>query len=81
MPNEIPLTVTGNLVEAPVLRLTPNGTPVIRFTVASTPRVFDRETSVWREGEPTFLDCTAWRQLAESWAHCRASSGRPAASR
>lgn len=68
MRNEIPLTVTGNLVEDPELRFTPNGTPVIRFTIASTPRVFDREADAWRDGEPTFLDCTAWRQLAENLA-------------
>ncbi|QCX82907.1 Single-stranded DNA-binding protein (plasmid) [Streptomyces sp. YIM 121038] len=51
-----------------MLRLTPNGTPVINFTVASTPRVFDRERDAWWDGEPTFLDCTVWRQLAENVA-------------
>lgn len=66
--NDISLTVTGNLVEDPELRFTPNGVPVIRFTIASTPRVFDREADAWRDGEPTFLDCTAWRQLAENLA-------------
>lgn len=66
MRNDIPLTVTGNLVEDPELRLTPNGIPVARFTIASTPRTFDREADTWRDGEPTFLDCTVWRQLAEN---------------
>ncbi|MEU9056433.1 single-stranded DNA-binding protein [Streptomyces sp. NPDC048384] len=68
MRNDIPLTVIGNLVEDPELRFTPNGVPVARFTVASTPRTFDREADAWRDGEPTFLDCTAWRQLAENLA-------------
>ncbi|MEW1914331.1 single-stranded DNA-binding protein [Kitasatospora sp. NPDC085895] len=68
MRNDLPLTVIGNLVEDPELRFTPTGVPVARFTVAFTPRSFDRETNTWRDGEPTFLDCTAWRQLAENLA-------------
>ncbi|MFB7292241.1 single-stranded DNA-binding protein [Actinacidiphila glaucinigra] len=39
-----------------------------RFTVVSTPRSFDRETNTWRDGEPAFLDCSAWQQLAENLA-------------
>ncbi|WP_266655577.1 single-stranded DNA-binding protein [Streptomyces sp. NBC_01549] len=58
----------GNLVDDPELRFTPAGVPVARFTVASTPRTFDRDTNTWRDGEPTFLDCSAWRQLAENLA-------------
>ena len=68
MRNELPLTVIGNLVDDPELRFTPAGVPVARFTVASTPRTFDRDTNTWRDGEPTFLDCSAWRQLAENLA-------------
>ncbi|MGW2583870.1 single-stranded DNA-binding protein [Streptomyces virginiae] len=68
MRNDTPLTVIGNLVDDPELRFTQAGIPVARFTVASTPRSFDRETSTWRDGEPTFLDCSAWRQLAENLA-------------
>ncbi|SED17511.1 single-strand DNA-binding protein [Streptomyces sp. 2231.1] len=68
MRNDTPLTVIGNLVDDPELRFTPAGVPVARFTVASTPRSFDRETNTWRDGEPTFLDCSAWRQLAENLA-------------
>ncbi|MET8328658.1 single-stranded DNA-binding protein [Streptomyces sp. NPDC005181] len=60
------MTLIGNLVEDPELRFTPNGVPVARFTVASTPRTFDREANAWQDGETTFLDCTAWRQLAEN---------------
>lgn len=68
MRNELPLTVIGNLVDDPELRFTSAGVPVARFTVASTPRVFDRDTNAWRDGEPTFMDCSAWRQLAENLA-------------
>ncbi|WP_331751463.1 single-stranded DNA-binding protein (plasmid) [Streptomyces globisporus] len=68
MRNDIPLTVIGNLVEDPELRFTPNGVPMARFTIASTPRTFDREADTWRDGEPTFLDCTTWRQPAENLA-------------
>ncbi|MFE5302271.1 single-stranded DNA-binding protein [Streptomyces sp. NPDC056632] len=68
MRNDLPLTVIGNLVDDPELRFTANGMAVARFTVASTPRAFDRETNAWRDGEPTFLDCSCWRQLAENVA-------------
>lgn len=68
MRNELPLTVIGNLVDDPELRFTSAGVAVARFTVASTPRTFDRETGAWRDGEPTFLDCSCWRQLAENVA-------------
>ncbi|WP_455770653.1 single-stranded DNA-binding protein [Streptomyces erythrochromogenes] len=47
----------GNLVEGPELRFTPNGIPGTRFTAASTPRSFDRDTDQWREAETTSLDC------------------------
>lgn len=68
MRNELPLTVIGNLVDDPELRFTSAGVAVARFTVASTPRTFDRDTGAWRDGEPTFLDCSCWRQLAENAA-------------
>lgn len=68
MRNELPLTVIGNLVDDPELRFTSAGVAVARFTVASTPRTFDRDTGAWRDGEPTFLDCSCWRQLAENVA-------------
>ncbi|MFJ2478353.1 single-stranded DNA-binding protein [Streptomyces sp. NPDC087659] len=68
MRNELPSTVIGNLVDDPELRFTSAGVAVARFTVASTPRTFDRDTGVCRDGEPTFLDCSCWRQLAENVA-------------
>ena len=57
-----------NLTENPELRFTPSGVPMARFTVAVNPRVFDESSGEWRDGEPSFCNCTAWRQLAENTA-------------
>ena len=65
MAGETTLTIVGNLTADPELRFTPSGHAVAEFTVASTPRSYDRETGAWRDGEALFLRCTAWRQLAE----------------
>jgi single-strand DNA-binding protein len=65
MANETQLTIVGNLTADPELRFLPNGTGMAKFTVASTPRVFDREKNEYRDGEPLFLTCTVWRELAE----------------
>jgi single-strand DNA-binding protein len=59
------LTVVGNLAGDPELRYTPQGIALAKFAVASTPRVLDRESGQWRDGDPLFLTCTAWRELAE----------------
>ena len=68
MAGETPITVIGNLTADPELRFTPNGVPVANFTVASTPRTFDRQTNEWRDGEAMFLNCSVWRQAAENVA-------------
>jgi len=65
MAGETTLTIVGNLTADPELRFTPTGHAVADFTVASTPRSYDRDAGQWRDGEPLFLRCTAWRQLAE----------------
>lgn len=65
---DTPLHVIGNLTSAPELRFTPQGVAQARFTVASTPRFFDKQTSQWRDGDALFMRCTAWRQLAENVA-------------
>ena len=65
MANETQITTIGNLTADPELRFTPAGVAVVKFTVASTPRVFDREKNEYRDGDPLFLNCTAWRDLAE----------------
>jgi len=68
MAGETTLTIVGNLTADPELRFTPSGHAVAEFTVASTPRNYDRQAGQWRDGEPLFLRCTAWRQLAEHTA-------------
>jgi single-strand DNA-binding protein len=65
MSSETSLTVIGNLTADPDLRFTPSGVAMAKFTVASTPRVFDKATNEYKDGEPLFLTCTAWRDLAE----------------
>src|SRR5689334_10969003 len=62
---ETPITVVGNLASDPELRFTPNGVAMARFSVASTPRSYDKTTGQWRDGTAMFLRCTAWRDLAE----------------
>ena len=68
MAGETPITVIGNLTADPELRFTPSGAAVANFTVASTPRTFDRQTNEWRDGEAMFLNCSVWRQAAENAA-------------
>lgn len=65
---DTPLTIVGNLTDDPELRFTASGIAVCKFTIASTPSYFDKTAQEWKDGEPTFLDCTAWRQLAENVA-------------
>ncbi len=62
------MTIAGNLTGKPELRFTPGGAAVCKFSVAATPRVYDQKTSEWRDGDPLFLNCTAWRDLAENIA-------------
>ncbi len=69
MSDETSVTVRGNLTADPELRSTSAGT-VTTFTVASTPRVYDREAGTWSDGATVFLRCSAWRELAERAARC-----------
>jgi single-strand DNA-binding protein len=62
------ITVIGNLTADPELRFTPSGAAVANFTVASTPRIFDRQTNEWKDGEALFLRCSIWREAAENVA-------------
>lgn len=68
MANEPITTVVGNLTADPELRYVGSGIPVADFTVASTPRTFDRNTNSWKDGETFFLRCTVWREYAENVA-------------
>lgn len=66
--NNIPFTIVGNLTADPELRYTPNGVAVANFTVAHTPRYFDKQANEWKDGDATFLRCNAWRELGENVA-------------
>lgn len=68
MAGETTITLIGNLTADPELRFTPSGAAVANFTVASTPRTFDRQTNEWKDGEAMFLNCAVWRQYAENVA-------------
>ena len=68
MAGDTVITVIGNLTGDPELRFTASGAAVAGFTVASTPRTFDRESGQWKDGEPLFLRCSVWRQYAENVA-------------
>lgn len=68
MAGETTITVIGNLTGDPELRFTPSGAAVANFTVASTPRTFDRQSNEWKDGETLFLRCSIWREAAESVA-------------
>lgn len=62
------ITIVGNLTADPELRFTPNGSAVANFTVASTPRIMDKATNEWKDGEALFMRCAVWRQAAENIA-------------
>ena len=68
MAGETIITVVGNLTDDPELRFTPSGAAVANFSVASTPRNFDKNTNEWVDGEAMFLRCSIWRQAAENVA-------------
>jgi len=68
MAGDTPITVVGNLTADPELRFTPSGAAVANFTVASTPRFFDRQTSEWKDAETLFMRCSVWREAAENAA-------------
>ena len=68
MAGETPITLIGNLTADPELRFTPSGAAVANFTVASTPRTFDKNTNEWKDGDALFLNCAVWRQAAENVA-------------
>ncbi|MFV0320017.1 MAG: single-stranded DNA-binding protein [Microbacterium sp.] len=65
MAGETIITVVGNLTADPELRYTQSGLPVANFTIASTPRTFDRQANEWKDGEALFLRASVWRDFAE----------------
>jgi single-strand DNA-binding protein len=70
------ITVVGNLTADPELRFTPSGAAVANFTVASTPRAFDRQTNEWKDGEALFMRCNIWRDAAENVAESLTKGSR-----
>ncbi|WP_288291872.1 single-stranded DNA-binding protein [uncultured Varibaculum sp.] len=68
MAGETQITVIGNLTADPELRYTAQSVPVASFTVASTPRTYNRASGQWEDGTAMFLRCSAWREMAENIA-------------
>ena len=76
MAGETIIAVAGNLTADPELRSTKNGRSVAGFTIASTPRTFDRQSQQWVDGDALFLRCSAWGDLAEHCANSLAKGMR-----
>lgn len=68
MSGETVITVVGNLTADPELRFTPSGSAVANFTIASTPRTFDKQSNEWKDGETLFMRANIWREAAENVA-------------
>lgn len=68
MAGDTVITVIGNLTGDPELRFTPSGAAVADFTVANTPRTFDRQTNEWKDLDTLFMRCSIWREAAENVA-------------
>ncbi|KQO98859.1 single-stranded DNA-binding protein [Leifsonia sp. Leaf264] len=68
MTNQYGFPIVGNLTADPELRYTQSGVAVANFTIASTPRVFDRESGQFKDGEPLFIRASLWREYAENFA-------------
>ncbi|KAA9133738.1 single-stranded DNA-binding protein [Microbacterium caowuchunii] len=80
MAGETVITVIGNLTADPELRYTQNGLPVANFTIASTPRNFDRASGEWKDGDALFLRASVWREFAEHVASSLTKGSRVIAS-
>lgn len=68
MANDTIITMIGNMTNDPELRFTPSGSAVANFTLASTPRTFDRQSNEWKDGDTLFMRCNVWRETAENVA-------------
>lgn len=75
MANETTLTIVGNTTGPAELRFTASGAAVVSFTVASTPRTFDKNANEWKDGSTLFMRCSAWRELAENIAETLTQKG------
>lgn len=75
MAGETIITIVGNTTAPAELRFTPSGSAVANFTIASTPRTFDKQSNEWKDGETLFLRCGAWREMAENVAETLQEKG------
>lgn len=73
---ETPITLVGNLTDDPELKFTEGGAALARFTIAVTPRTFDRASNQWKDGTTAFYRCAAWRSLAEHVAESLGKGSR-----
>lgn len=73
---DVVATIVGNLTNDPELRFTPSGAAVASFTVASTPRILDKTTNEWKDGDALFMRCSVWRQYAENVAESLSKGSR-----
>lgn len=80
MSGETVITVIGNLTSDPELRYTQAGVAVANFTIASTPKQFDKQTNEWKDGDALFLRASAWRELGENVAASLTKGARVIAS-
>lgn len=76
MAGETVITIIGNLTADPELRTTSNGSAVANFSIAATPRVYDKQSQQWVDGDALFMRCSAWRDLAEHCANSLAKGMR-----
>jgi len=76
MAGETIITVVGNITGDPELRFTPSGAAVADFTIASTPRTFDRDSNEWKDGDALFMRCSIWREAAENVAESLVKGAR-----
>ncbi|SNS97345.1 single-strand DNA-binding protein [Micrococcales bacterium KH10] len=76
MAGDTVITVVGNLTADPELRFTPSGAAVANFTIASTPRIYDRQAGEWRDGDTLFMRCSLWREAAENVAESLTKGNR-----
>ena len=63
--NEPVVTIVGNAASDPELKFLPSGQAVTNLTIASTPRVKNRQTDQWEDGETLWVRGAVFGQAAE----------------
>src|SRR5690348_1204 len=67
--SENSVTIVGNLTADPEIRFTQGGVSVANITVASTPRVYNKQKQEWEDGQPLFLTGSIWKDAADNVAN------------